>query len=65
LNGTYYIKSSYSDGSGGTKSLEVNYVNGERRFIENSNSSYGDYFVINGGSLSFYDNQGLIYTISP
>lgn len=61
----YIMTEEYSDGSGQTITLEVEIVNGETRLYDMKNA-FGDYMVIKGnGNLSFYDNQGFIYSIEP
>ncbi len=56
-----------SDGSGDTGSLSVKVVNGETRLHDDRfDDYYGDYMLIEkNGYLSFYDNQGLIYSVPP
>jgi hypothetical protein len=66
INSSYKITSTYSDGSGETKTLGVKIVNGEVRLYENLGNLYGDYMVIkSNGYLAFYDNQGFIYEVPP
>jgi len=66
LNGSYQMTTLYGDGSGETKTLGVEVVNGEERLYENPGNYYGDYMVIeNNGNLAFYDNKGLIYELQP
>ncbi len=61
----YTMTSEYSDGSSETITLGVDIVNGETRLYETRNA-YGDYMIIEtDGSLAFYDNRGLIYSIEP
>lgn len=63
---TYQMSTVYGDGSGETKTLGVEVVNGEERLYENPGNYYGDYMVIQkNGNLAFYDNKGLIYELKP
>jgi len=56
------IKSSYKDGSEGSKKLIEKIVNGQKRWIEEGNV-FGEYYVLNNdGNLSIYDAKDLIKT---
>lgn len=56
------IKSSYKDGSEGSKKLMEKIVNGQKRWIEEGNV-FGEYYVLNNdGNLSIYDAKDLIKT---
>jgi hypothetical protein len=62
INGSYQMTRLYSDGSGETKFLIVQIVDGIERLIEYPDSPAGDYMVIlENGNLAFYDNAGFIY----
>ncbi len=66
INGSYQMATLFGDGSGETKTLGVEVVNGEERLYENPGNMYGDYMVIkNNGNLAFYDDQGFIYEDQP
>jgi hypothetical protein len=65
-NDSYQMTTLYGDGSGETKTLGVQVVNGEERLFENPDNFYGDYMVIMAnGKLAFFDKQGFIYDIEP
>lgn len=62
---TYTIITKYSDGSGETKPLYLNIINGENRLFENPGVSTGTYLLIEqNGNLGYFDNQGLIFDCS-
>jgi hypothetical protein len=66
INNSYEMTTVYGDGSGETKTLGVQVVNGEERLYEDPGNLHGDYVVIKGnGNLAFFDNAGLIYELSP
>jgi hypothetical protein len=65
-NGSYLMTTLFGDGSGETKTLYVQVVNGEERLSEAPGNYHGAYMVIeNNGNLAFYDSQGLIYEDQP
>ncbi len=57
------IKSSYKDGSEGSKKLIEKIVNGQKRWIEEGNVFGEYYFLNNDGNLSIYDAEGLYKTL--
>jgi|GEM_PF-4106676 len=65
INGVYYKTEIFSDGSEETTKLNVDYVNGEERLIEEGDGS-GNYMVIeNNRDIAFYNPDGLLYRLHP
>jgi hypothetical protein len=63
---TFSLTTTCKDGSGITKTLTIKTIAGEDRLYEDPNNAFGDYMVVESdGSLAFYDDQGLIYEVSP
>ena len=55
-----------SDGSCGTTDLTVLSQGKEIKLTDRPGNSFGDYMLISSnGYLSFYDNQGVIYSVPP
>jgi len=65
LNGSYQMTTLYGDGSGETKTLGVEVVNGEERLTIPDDFFTGYMVIENNGNLAFYDNQGFIYECQP
>lgn len=61
---TYTEKEVFSDGSGGMMGITVTPQGTNLKIVE-ADMAGGDYMLISStnGSLSYYDNQGLIYSV--
>ena len=65
INGSYQMTTLYGDGSGETKTLGIEVVNGEERLTIPDDFFTGYMVIKNNGNLAFYDNQGFIYECQP
>lgn len=62
----YTQKLVMSDGSSGTYDLTLISDNNGIKLTDSPGNSFGDYMLISSdGYLSFYDKQGLIYSVPP
>ena len=61
INGSYQMTTLYGDGSGETKTLSVEVVNGKERFTIPEDFFTGYMVIKSNGNLAFYDIQGYIY----